>query len=190
MRVLGACEESQAVAKAFRKLGHEAFSCDIRPCSGGHPEWHYQEDVFEVLSGSRWDLMIGHPPCTYLSNVSAPCLFPGRTVDEERYLKLVEARSFFMRLWKTDKADRVCIENPTPLKAAALPPFDQVIQPYMFGDPWSKRTCLWLRNLPPLMADLIIPEHKSWHASHSGSVMRSKTFPGVARAMSEQWGVL
>lgn len=190
MRVLVACEESQAVTKAFRKLGHEAFSCDIRPCSGGHPEWHFQDDVFEVLSGSRWDLMIGHPPCTYLTNVSAPRLFPGRTVDEERYLKLVEARSFFMRLWKTDKADRVCIENPTPLKAAALPPCDQVIQPYMFGDPWSKRTCLWLRNLPPLMADLIIPEHRSWYAFHSGSVMRSKTFPGVARAMSEQWGVL
>lgn len=190
MKVLIACEESQAVCKAFRERGHDAYSCDIRDCSGGHPEWHYKADVFEVLEDSSWDLLIGHPPCTYLCIMSACRLFPGRTVDEDRYQKLQEARRFFLRLLNTDRAKMVCIENPTPLKAAALPPCDQVIQPYMFGDPWSKRTCLWLRNLPPLMADVIQAGTQSWVKHVNNSVLRSKTFPGIARAMAEQWGVL
>lgn len=190
MRVLVACEESQAVCIAFRDLGHDAFSCDLKPCSGGHPEWHYRADVFEVLAGTRWDLLIAHPPCTYLSKAGATSLYRGRNIDEERYQALLRARDFFMRLWRTECADRVCIENPTPLKAAVLPPCDQVIQPYMFDEPWSKRTCLWLRNLPPLMAECINLFTESWTEKHRSPVIRSKTFTGIARAMAKQWGCL
>lgn len=190
--ILIACEESQAVCTAFRERGHEAYSCDIRPCSGGHPEWHIQGDALEALEGQKWDIVIAHPPCTYLSNAGAIRLHlnGGMEIDEERYEKLQEARRFFNRFLYYEGA-MVCVENPTPLKAAALPKPSQIIQPSMFGEPYSKRTCLWLRGgLPPLMATELVMDTKSWTFENRDPKVRSKTFPGIANAMAEQWGQL
>lgn len=188
MRVLVACEESQSVCTAFRAKGHEAYSCDLKPCSGGHPEWHIRDDAIAVLNGGGWDLCVAHPPCTYLSKAGATSLFHDGDVDDERYRLLTDARAFFMAFWRSG-VPRLCIENPTPLKAAALPAPSQTIQPHMFGHPFTKKTLLWLRNLPPLMAtELVVPTH-SWTEVHRSASMRSKTFPGIAAAMAEQWGV-
>lgn len=206
MRVLIACEESQAVCKAFRELGHEAYSCDLQDCSGGHPEWHIKADALELLK-LRWDLIIAHPPCTYLAASSAVCLFnKDHTVkDTERYKKGEAAREFFMEFINSDAAPMIAVENPAPLKCFQLPPYSQIIEPYMFGDPWRKRTCLWLKNLPTLMAtDIVVPDGlwvgSSSFRAHPGNRQkykltsnrnqktRAKTFPGIARAMAEQWG--
>ena len=205
MRVLVACEESQVVCKAFRERGHEAYSCDIQKCGGGHPEWHIQADALELIK-IKWDLIIAHPPCTYLTCSSAIRLFnKDHTVkDEERLQKGYAAAEFFMKFIKAD-ADRICVENPTPIKCFGLPDYDQIIEPYYFGDPWRKRTCLWLKGLPPLMpTDLVIPQGL-WVGSTSGrrkgktyskyvlnskrdQKLRSRTFYGIAEAMAEQWG--
>lgn len=202
MRVLVACEESQAVTMAFREQGHEAYSCDIIPCSGGHPEWHIQCDALELLK-LRWDMIIAHPPCTYMTNASAVRMRVKGEIQPERYEKAMEAKAFFMAFYNAD-CPKIAIENPTPLKLIGLPPETQAIQPYEFGHPYSKRTCLWLKGLPPLMATEIVPEHEPYvnggykdaHGNYKrfpgrnerDSRTRSKTFPGIARAMAEQWG--
>ena len=203
MKVLVACEESQEVCKAFRERGHEAYSCDIQECSGGHPEWHLKVDVTELLK-LRWDLIIAHPPCTYLTNAAARWLFAGKTLNQERYSKGIEAKEFFMKFFETD-CPKVAIENPVPSAIYEMPKPTQTLQPYEFGHPYSKKTCLWLKGLPPLMPTEIVIDHVPYVSSGSYSrthdprykgasrrggaaKMRSKTFPGIARAMADQWG--
>lgn len=215
MKVLVACEESQRVCAAFRERGHEAYSCDIIEPSGGHPEWHIHGDALKAIGGGtiitmdgethdigRWDLMIAHPPCTYLSAASAVRMFDKdhQIKDQVRYEKMLKAVEFFNCFVKAD-ADRIAIENPVPLKIAGLPPYTQIIEPYMFGDPWRKRTCLWLMGLPKLQpTDMVEPtgywigaygHDKAPHGMSKGfrdQRTRSKTFPGIAKAMAEQWG--
>lgn len=200
MRVLVACEESQAVCIAFRERGHEAYSCDIQPCSGGHPEWHLQVDALEMLK-LRWDLVIAHPPCTYLTNGGANNLFnKDHTIkDKVREAKGWAAKEFFLAFWNAD-CPRIAVENPVPMKYFGLPPYSQIIEPCMFGDPWRKRTCLWLKGLPLLFStDIVVPRgsrvgsksrnvsNYEWAGKRSAKD-RSKTFTGIARAMAEQWG--
>lgn len=195
MRVLIACEESQAVCKAFRDRGHEAYSCDVQPCSGGHPEWHIEGCVIGQLN-KGWDLMIGHPPCTYLSNAGAVRLYPKGELNPMRYAQGNIAAHFFYQLWHAP-IDKICLENPIPSKIFKLPEYDQKIQPYHFGHPYRKATCLWLKNLPPLMSTQIMEPVANWvsrrgqkaaNGSQNSAKMRSKTFPGIAAAMAEQWG--
>lgn len=202
MRVLVACEESQAVTIAFRALGHEAYSCDIIPCSGGHPEWHIQCDALELLK-LRWDMIIAHPPCTYMANSSAVRMCVKGEIQPERYKKAMEAKAFFMAFYNAD-CPKIAIENPTPMKIIGLPPYTQAIQPYEFGHPYSKRTCLWLKGLTPLMPTEIVKEHEPYvnggckdangnyrrfqGRKERDAKTRSKTFQGIARAMAEQWG--
>lgn len=220
MKILVACEESQAVTIELRRIGHEAYSCDIEPCSGGHPEWHIQADVLPVLNGrcdfdtadgtrhniaEKWDMIIAFPPCTYLTAAGAVRLYNGdHTIrDPERDSRGRKAAKFFYEILNAD-CPKIAVENPVPMKRYGLPPYSQVIEPYMFGHPWKKRTCLWLQNLPPLMAtDIMIPEGL-WVGSTSAnrdpticnryklhsnrnSKRRAKTFPGIAKAMAEQW---
>ncbi len=197
MRVLIACEESQAVCTEMRRLGHEAYSCDIQECSGGHPEWHLQVDALGLLK-LRWDMIIAHPPCTYLSAAGAQRTFPvAGQPDPDRYKKGEDAARFFMAFVHAD-CQRVAIENPVPMKCFGLPTYDQIIQPYMFGHPWYKRTCLWLKGLPPLFATELVAPTGYWvqrsgakargiKGGHRDPKLRSKTFPGIARAMAEQW---
>lgn len=194
MRILVACEESQTVCKAFRKLGHEAFSCDILPCSGGHPEWHIQDDVLAHLNDG-WDMMIAHPPCTYLSNAGACHLFPKGVLNDERYAKGLEAKEFFMKLLNAN-IPKICVENPIQSKIFAIQKYSQVIQPYQFGHPMAKRTCLWLKYLPPLVPTKIVQNYEStkvpgnWYnkGGKDRQKNRSKTFEGIAKAMANQWG--
>lgn len=193
MRVLVACEESQRVCIEFRKLGHEAYSCDIQPCSGGHPEWHIQGDVLPLLD-ENWDLIIAHPPCTYLSNAGAKHLYPKGVLNEERYKLGLQGRDFFMKFYDC-KCEKVAIENPVPSKIFGLPPYSQIIQPYYFGDPYQKRTCLWLKNLPKLeptdnLYYGLSSRKASWYqkGGKDRQKNRAKTFPGIAKAMAEQWG--
>ena len=218
MKVLVACEESQRVCTEFRKLGHEAYSCDIEPCSGGHPEWHIQDDVLPLLNGNcdfktvngdmyhligKWDLIIAHPPCTYMSKAGARFMYPsaGR-INQDRFYKAMKAKEFFMMFYNAD-CEKICIENPTPLKVVGLPKESQVIQPYMFGEPYSKRTLLWLKNLPKLNPTNFVKDFVPYLPSNTGGLSRgkggsrgvvhnakdaSKTFHGIAKAMAEQWG--
>lgn len=139
MRILIACEESQAVTIEMRRLGHEAYSCDLMECSGGHPEWHIKGDATELLK-MKWDMIIAHPPCTFLTAASAVRLFnhDGSVKDEARYQKGVEAAKFFRMFWEAD-CSRIAIENPTPLKTFGLPAYSQTIEPWWFGDPWKKK---------------------------------------------------
>ena len=206
MRILVACEESQAVTKELRALGHEAYSCDLQNCGGGCPSWHIQVDALELLK-MRWDMIIAHPPCTYLSAAGAIRLFnKDHTIaDPERYEKGVEAAKFFMKFYEAN-CPKIAIENPVPMKCFGLPPYSQIIEPYMFGDPWRKRTCLWLKGLPPLVAMMEAPVEplglwvgstsarrdptiKERYILHSNrdQKRRSKTFPGIAHAMAVQW---
>ena len=206
MNVLIACEESQAVCKAFRERGHNAFSCDLKPCTGGHPEWHIQGDVLHLLNG-KWDLIIAHPPCTYMSKAGARWMYPtAGNISQERLAKAMEAKQFFLKILNAD-CDRIAIENPRPLKVVELPKPSQVIQPYQFGHPYSKATCLWLKGLQPLEPTEVLTEYKPYCPSNTGGVTRgqsynkggairaaddcvnrSKTFYGIAKAMAEQWG--
>ncbi|WP_313260856.1 DNA cytosine methyltransferase [Lacrimispora sp.] len=201
MKILVACEESQAVTIEFRKLGHEAYSCDIEPCSGGHPEWHFQEDVTPLLK-QHWDMIIAHPPCTYLTNGGAVRMYPQKgIVDPKRLKKALKARDFFMMFYNAD-CERIAIENPMPMKIVELPEKTQVIQPYEYGDPYSKKTYLWLKGLPNLKPTNILSEYQPFinggggrlnkpnyngKEFANGSRKRSKTFPGIAKAMAEQW---
>lgn len=218
MNVLVACEESQRVCVAFRKKGHRAFSCDITECSGGHPEWHIKDDVLNVINGDaeletqdgnrhrqrgEWDLVIAHPPCTFLTNAGAVRMRVKGEIVRERYEKMLQARKFFMKMLEA-KCEKIAVENPTPMKIAELPRYDQAIQPYEFGHPYSKRTCLWLKNLPPLMPMEIVAEHEPYVnggcKDKNGNYrraqgrkerdprIRAKTFWGIAKAMADQWG--
>jgi hypothetical protein len=229
MKILVACEESQAVTIEFRKLGHEAYSCDIEPCSGGHPEWHIQQDVLKVLSPGdngygykkyinfttvdgtyhileeKWDMIIAFPPCTYLTVTG------NRWFNVEKYgdkaIKRIrdreEAIKFFMMFANAD-CERIAIENPIGIMSTSWRKPDQIIQPYEFGDPYEKKTCLWLKGLPKLSPTNIVkppPRTKfnsgktmpTWYAEafrlpkEERAKLRSKTFPGIAKAMAEQW---
>ena len=207
MKVLVACEESQTVCKAFRERGHEAYSCDIQEPSGGHPEWHIKADAIEILFSQKWDLVIAHPPCTYLSNAGACRLYPkAGEIDKDRYIKGLKGKEFFMAFWWYGKnGGRIAIENPIPSKVFELPEKSQVIQPYEYGDPYTKKTYLWLFNLPKLQPTNIVEERRPyvcgnaeiWKKQAANGVVygkeksakhRSKTFPGIAAAMAEQWG--
>ena len=217
MKVLVACEESQAVCKAFRALGHDAYSCDIIECSGGHPEWHIKQDVIPLLereddgnngwhyiyfrtmdgklhSVEQWDMIIAFPPCTHLA-VSGARHFAEKRADGRQQA----AVEFFMSFVYAE-CPRIAIENPVGIMSTKYRKPDQIIQPWQFGHPETKKTCLWLKNLPPLeetnnvyeyMMTLPLKERSRIHWMGSGhSKERSKTFPGIARAMAEQWGEL
>ena len=162
MNVLIACEESQEVCKAFRARGHRAFSCDIQECSGGHPEWHIQGDCLPLLNGNctfvtmdgethiqtgQWDLLIAHPPCTYISNAGVRFLYPGGkgVLNEERLRKGIEATHFFLRFMYAD-CPRIAVENPVPSTVYCLPPYSQIIQPWMFGHPVQKKNVLMVER--------------------------------------------
>lgn len=201
MRVLAACEESQAVTIAFRELGHEAYSCDLLPCSGGHPEWHIQGDALELLN-EPWDLVVAFPPCTYMTKAGAVRMFVDGHIVPERYDLSMKAKQFFFSFLNAP-CPKVAVENPTPMKIVGLPPCSQVIQPWQFGHPYLKRTCLWLKGLPPLMAtdivwENVVPYVNGGNGGHGrprarvgvarSARQRSKTFPGIARAMAQQWG--
>ncbi len=210
MRILVGCEESQAVTIELRKLGHEAFSCDLLECSGGHPEWHYQTDIFEVINYG-WDMMIAFPPCTFLTVTANKWMkpefekrFPTRKQDR------TDAIEFFMKLYNSP-IKHIALENPIGVMSTYFRKPDQIIQPYYFGDPTPKSTCLWLKNLPKLkhikQDDLfdskthVDPEFiigkrdgKKYSLIHYMTLntpdrakLRSKTFPGIAKAMAEQW---
>ncbi len=226
MKVLLACEESQAVCIEFRKRGHEAYSCDLLPCSGGHPEWHIQDDVFNVIEREYWDILIGFPPCTYLTVTAnkwlkdQPVLKSGALVGAERRKARQDAILFFLRLVNCN-IHRIAIENPIGCMSVEFRKPDQIIHPYFFGDEYRKTTCLWLKNLPKLFharqPDLFnntithVSEGESlewidtktgktkrqpkWYAAAKQgkelsvrSIERSKTFPGIAEAMADQWG--
>jgi hypothetical protein len=192
MRILVACEESQRVCISFREKGHEAFSCDIQDCSGGHPEWHIKDDVLNHLDDG-WDMMIAHPPCTFLSNAGAKHLYKNKELNFDRYQDGLKAKEFFEKLLNAN-ISRICIENPTSSKIFNLPEFDQIIEPYYFGDPYKKRTLLWLKGLKPLIcSNLVIPIENTRTAAwfnkcgNDRKKNRSKTFWGIARAMADQW---
>jgi len=205
MKVLVACEESQAVTKEFRKLGHEAYSCDIEPCSGGHPEWHLQQDVIPLLE-QEWDMIIAFPPCTYLT-VTGNRWFNIERYGEkavQRHKDRKDAIEFFM-MFANANCEKIAIENPIGIISSEWRKPDQIINPYQFGDPFEKKTCLWLKGLPKLEYTRIVEpalrtQFKSgksmptWYAEAwklpkaERAKVRSKTFPGIAKAMSEQWG--
>ena len=207
MRVLIACEESQEVCKAFRKLGHDAYSCDILPCSGGHPEWHLQQDIIPLLK-QKWDMIIAFPPCTHLA-VSGAAWFEQKRKDGRQQ----QGIDFFMEFANCD-CKFLAIENPIGIMSSKWRKPDQIVQPWQFGDKFQKSTCLWLKGLPLLKHTDIVDkgEFKEWIDPKSGkkkrqpmwffeafakaktngerSKIRSKTFPGIAKAMAEQWGCL
>lgn len=226
MKVLIACEESQRVCIAFRELGHEAYSCDVQDCSGGHPEWHIKDDALKYINGrcsfitcddkaheisGKWDLLIAHPPCTYLSGVttrhlSLRCTPAEKVVD--RFWKLAESAVFFMQFALAD-CEKICVENPLGFMSRLWRKPDQTIHPYYFSggqqdteNYHKKRTCFWLKGLPILEYDCNIPAPKPLgYSSKTGKAYnfeematgnrakeRSKTFPGIAKAMAEQWG--
>lgn len=214
MKVLVACEESQRVCMAFREKGHEAYSADILEPTGGHPEWHILGDVTPLVNGNakfitmdgkeheingRWDLLIAHPPCTYISNAGARFLYPGGNgvLNEERFKKGIAATNFFLQFLYAD-CDRIAVENPIPSKVYGLPEYSQVIQPFMFGHPFQKKTCLWLKGLPRLIPTDYIPKEQCQSTKIAGNWFnkggkdrqrnRAKTFTGIAKAMAEQWG--
>lgn len=209
MNVLVACEESQIVCKEFRKLGHNAFSCDIQDCSGGRPEWHIKGDVLPIINGNAnfvtmdgtahciedtWDLIIAHPPCTFLSFAGNRWLsVPGRLECR------AAAAEFFMRFVNAD-CDFIAIENPVGYMNSCYRRPDQIINPFQFGDSFRKRTCLWLKNLPLLQPDYVVPppdpnyidskgKKRYFTECCSSQKARSKTFPGIAAAMAWQWSI-
>ena len=203
MKVLCACEESQAVCKEFRSLGHEAYSCDLLPCSGGHPEWHYQQDVLGLLKSS-WDLVIAFPPCTDLA-VSGARHFARKRADGSQQRSI----DFFMAFAELDCP--YAIENPVGIMSGLWRKPDQIIQPWQFGDQAQKSTCLWLNKVPKLIPTKVVAKGEFFEfVSKKGEkkkmpmwyylalceaktpaqrrTLRSKTFPGIAKAMAEQWG--
>lgn len=203
MKVLIACEESQAVCLAFRKIGHEAFSCDKKECTGGHPEWHIQGDVLSILR-DKWDMIIGFPPCTHLS-ASGASFWPVKQKDGRQQA----AFEFVLKIWEAP-CDYIAIENPVGWLGTNWRKPDQVFHPYHFGDPYLKRTCLWLKGLNKLVHTNVVEPTAHWTSGSSrGSMLkdgkrkksklpngtanssteRSKTFKGVAEAMANQWGL-
>ena len=229
MKVLIVCECSQTVCKEFRALGHEAYSCDIEKCYGGHPEWHIQKDALKIIeycsvsfstqdgafhTVDKWDLIIAHPPCTYLSNAATRSHSIKRNTIEyinARTEKRIRAQEFFMQFTKAN-CDKIAIENPVGVMSTVYRKPDQIIEPYQFAESEddkenyvTKRTCLWLKGLEPLRTnDLPKPENAKiygrwsngkascWHevqGQKNKSTVRSKTFQGIAKAMAEQWGI-
>lgn len=207
MKILVACEESQAVTKEFRKLGHEAYSCDLLDCSGGYPEWHLKKDVTEVLK-EKWDMIIAFPPCTYLTVTGNRWFNIEKYGDKavQRHKDKKEAIKFFM-LFANANCDRISIENPIGTMSTEWRRPDQIIHPYYFGDPERKNTCLWLKGLPLLTHDkkdhvkpnIVVYKNgkgtdSKWHMdtlklpAKERSIVRSKTFQGIAKAMAGQWG--
>ena len=199
MRVLLACECSNTTAKEFRKLGHYVLSCDLQPNDEDQTN-HYKGSIFDVLNDG-WDLMIGHPPCTFMSRAGARWMYKtAGVICPTRYEQAMEAKDFFMKLWNAP-IDKICLENPLPLKVVELPKESQVIQPYQFGHPYSKRTHLWLKNLPMLKSTEIINEYTPYLPSNTGGGKRgqiarfknisqkdsSKSFSGISKAMANQW---
>ena len=204
MKILVACEESQAVTKELRRLGHEAYSCDIIPCSGGHPEWHLQQDVIPLLK-DQWDMIIAFPPCTYLT-VTGNRWFNVEKYGEkalQRHRDREAAIKFFLAFANAD-CPRIAIENPVGVMSSIWRKPNQIINPYEFGDPFEKKTCLWLKGLPELQPTNVVdkPPRKqfdsgksmpawyaeAWHLpKEERAKLRSKTFPGIANAMAEQW---
>jgi len=186
MKVLIGCEESQVVTIEFRKLGFEAYSCDLQECSGGHPEWHLQGDIFEVINREQWDMMIAFPPCTDLA-VSGARYFEQKRKDG-RQQKSIE---FFMSIANTS-IKHIAIENPIGIMSTHYRKPDQIIQPWQFGHGETKATCLWLKGLPLLKPTDFVSgrEQKVWKMPPSAdrAKLRSKTFPGIAAAMAKQWG--
>lgn len=202
INVIIACEESQTVCKAFRDLGFNAFSCDIQECSGGMPEFHLKMDALQALKLKEWDLLIAHPVCKFISNAGARWMFlTAGNLDKERFEKGVKAKDFFMSFLNSD-IKFIAVENPTPLKVLDMPKHTQVIQPYQFGHPHSKRTLLWLKNLPQLKSTNVLDVFTPYLPSNTGGKKRghkatfvnisekesSKTFEGIAKAMANQWG--
>jgi hypothetical protein len=206
MKVLIACEESQEVCKAFRSRGHEAYSCDVQEPSGGHPEWHILGDALEALNGGKivtmdgiehnvgkWDLLIAHPPCTHLAVSGARWFTEGLKPLSLKY----EAAAFFLKFAEAD-VEKIAIENPICVMSTLYRKPDQIINPYQFGHPEQKKTSLWLKNLPPLKETdnvydymMALPEKeraKVWWMGSGHAKERSKTYPGIAKAMAEQWG--
>lgn len=184
MKILVACEESQAVTIELRRLGHEAYSCDIIPCSGGHPEWHLQVDALELLK-MKWDMILAFPPCTHLA-VSGARYFEQKRKDGRQQAAI----DFFMRFANSD-CPKIAIENPVGIMSTVWKKPDQIIQPWQFGHGETKKTCLWLKGLPPLIPTEIVEgrEQRIWKMppSEDRAKNRAKTFPGIARAMAEQW---
>lgn len=199
MRVLVACEESQAVTQRLRAGGVEACSCDLLPTSGKHPEWHIQADALEIVK-MEWDMVIAFPPCTHLA-VSGAAWFKDKQRDGRQQMGI----GFFLAFTALDHVPRVAIENPVGIMSKLYRKPDQIIQPWMFGDPYEKKTCLWLKGLQPLVpTNIVEPPPRvqtgnngrtmaAWYAdawnlsAHERSVVRSKTFPGIADAMAKQW---
>lgn len=192
MKVLVACEFSGTVREAFNRGGHDAWSCDLLPTE--IPGQHIQGDVLKHLD-KGWDLMIAHPPCTYLSNAGARFLYPKGVLNSQRLRLGVEAGKFFMRLWNAP-IKKICIENPIPSKIYGLPDYTQIVQPYYFGEPFQKKTCLWLKGLPPLKYHSLTPKGQStkipgnWFnkGGRERQKNRARTFQGIANAMADQWG--
>lgn len=216
MKILVACEESQAVTIELRKFGHEAYSCDIIECSGGHPEWHIMQDVLPLLGGNcefmtmaghthtiegKWDMIIAHPPCTYLT-----CAGASNIPRQPERIELGHRAAEFFRKFLEADCEKIAIENPPPMKRFSLPEYTQLVRPWMFGDRNNKAVCLWLKGLAKLQpsnivekdTDIIEWTHKAtgkrkscsrWYNTntHQHSRHRSKTFPGIAKAMAEQW---
>ena len=203
MKILVACEESQAVTIELRKLGHEAYSCDLQEQSGGHPEWHYQRDIFEIIH-LGWDMLIAFPPCTHLA-CSGAQWFPEKIKDGRQK----QGIDFFMKMVNAP-INKIAIENPIGVMSSIYKPPTQIIQPYYFGDEVQKTTCLWLKNLPllyhndkPNLFDEVVThvgkgeilqlggkgkkKMSKWYAETRNAKERSKTFPGIAKAMAEQW---
>lgn len=195
MKVLIACEESQEVCKAFRDIGHEAYSNDILPCSGGYPEYHLQMDIYEAINYMDWDMGIAFTPCTYSCNSGVRWLKnPGGGLNEQRY-SLTRKYAGMLRDFLNSSIPLKACENPIPHKYALEiigRKYDQIIQPWMFGHGETKATCLWLEGLPKLIPTNIVSgrEQRIWKIppSPQRSTLRSKTFLGVAKAMAEQWG--
>lgn len=187
LRVIVGCEYSQEVAKAFRKCGHEAYSCDLLPCDGGHPEWHYQQDIFELLKRERFDLAIFHPPCTHLSVSGARWFTEGRKPISLQ----TDALDFVRKLMDAD-IKHIALENPISVISSKIRKPDQIIQPWQFGHGEQKATCLWLKNLPKLTHTDIVEgrEQRIWKLPPGPDRWkeRSRTFPGIAQAMAEQYG--
>jgi hypothetical protein len=197
-RVLVACECSGAVRRAFRELGHDAYSCDLQPAEDGS-EFHIQGDALGVAYGQSWDLLIAHPPCTYLSRAGARWWR-----DPNRMILADAAEDFVRALWNAP-VERIAIENPIGQLNKRWRYPDQTVQPYHFGEPYSKATCLWLRNLPPLFSTITVEHFEPWVVSNASARKRaglprratvtsqkdaSRTFPGIAAAMADQWAPL
>lgn len=224
MKILIACEESQAVCTEMRNRGHDAYSCDILPCSGGHPEWHVRVNCLQLIDGrcqfctmdgaghwiDKWDMLIAHPPCTYLTVTGNRWLNVDRYGEKavQRMKEREFAAAFFLRLCEAD-CDRIAIENPIGYMSTRFRKPDQIISPWMFGDNTEKRTCLWLKGLPLLVPSVTIKPEIEYHEWQTADGRRkrqskwyyqsrclpradraraaSKTFPGIAKAMAEQW---